>query len=1677
MLKNKYLYLIAGIFAFLLYFPEVLAGLCCSIYNGGCGDKWCTGGLCLDCGFLSCTICGCGPHERLIEKCSTCYGESGTYFACVCICDSSCGADSACNGYLPEANITHCGCGATYFADKCNSDCGCQDRDSICRSSAYASDCTAASSCNGVAAGSSLPDSCELSYLRVNRYCSSFCTYSETVYTCDSAHCGDSKSCGGSTYYCVYDNGWKWSTSKPTNFCCSNADCNDNDLCTTDTCGSDYRCSHTTITTSITFDSSPQGSGFVSVDGVAITTPQTYSWTCGSTHTLSANSPVYPSCCPALRYIFSSWSDGGAQTHTITVPSSPTTYTANFNTQVYLAVQANPSAGGSVSGSGWYDVGTTATISATANAPCYIFSNWTANWGGGYTGTANPASVSINLKAVMFAAGGNTPTETANFGYNDGASCSGTPYCSGTNRCGGSEGDTRYYDFKCQSGNCVATSSENCRCDASDSDGGLSYTTYGSCTDYKGCSGGSCQSTTYYDSCSGDTLTEYYVSGSGDSATCASTTYNCKNLGSDYICSGGRCTNCKKDGEACSSTSDCCSYYTSGTTCYYSPDCVSTGGALAPLSQPTLSFSDSFINKISFGIIGQPICEFSTCSIADSCTANTLTVGKTCSASGCSSGTSYTCNSNTHTNCQAVSCGGSTYYCTYDGSSWQWRTSKPAEVCNDNIDNDCDGKTDCSDSDCSSDPSCGTCSYSLSIDPSSGSYSDTTNTWGISATDRSNSYCPSTITYTITYSTSGSCDSSNTYVNPTSFSISRGSTFNAFIVKVTRTGNSCTLSLSVKDPNGNVVATGSYTVSQAAPTTYTLNVNSAVDVLGTALAGVQITVDGTSKSTDSSGKTTFSLSTGSHTITAQASFNGRPFSHFWDHDANADCNQNDPYDTANNPYSFTMNACTRDITAWYKVFTHFQNSAGTQGAIDYDGTTISGYLLREDNQPLHYSGGTTVSLEYYDGSWHSIGTTTASSANGYFSYSWSCVAGATQIRASFTDSSWYYTSSSGTKAVSCPSGQPDLIIEDIWSSGSTIYYRIKNQGNANAGASTSRLTIDGSNVATDSVGNLAAGASSDRSFSYSWTCSGASDTVTVCADVNNAVSESDETNNCRTETWNCADTTPPTCSISSITESSAYAYSSGSTIWYNTLSTGSFTVTVSASDNVGVANVSFPATVSAGGVDTTPPYSWIYNWATTSTYSGTATVTAYDAASNTGTCSFNVVRDVTAPTTTASVAGSYTIALSCSDNVGGSGCDKTYYCIDTTNTCNPTTQYTGPITTSCSAICYIRYYSIDRVSNQESTKWTQFGPAVGDTTPPTTSINPNGKTWTNQDVSFTLTCSDNVGCAETKYSIIDAIASCPSYASLANTGTSGIVSCNTVCQKAVCYASKDLAGNTESVHKSNTFYIDKVLPTGDININPTAPTSADQVTYTATGSDAESGLSQIRIYVDGGLQKTCASSPCSYTGGPYAAGSTHSYSAVIYDIAGNSYTVSKTFTVNAVCNNNGICEVYALNIGENQTGCPGDCKTVAYFTPSWNVLPGQEVAITVYFNDSRWDSTRDASLNLTIDGKEWTNCQVQNKKWKADIGWPGVNGVWSGTYGGKPVRITSYLGYAKLETNCTLPTWLTSGTHYFVATPTLYSKPVTLTPATSKFTVGTASIKPASSFNLFLQFLKSLLLI
>ncbi len=129
----------------------------------------------------------------------------------------------------------------------------------------------------------------------------------------------------------------------------------------------------------------------VTVDGTNYTSPQTFNWAVGSSHTLSATSPQSGGA--GTQYVYASWSDGGAQSHSITAPSSSATYMSNFTTQYSLTISMNPSGGGAVSPSGtsWRTSGQSFAISATANAG-YTF----LNWSGDLSSSANPTSITMN---------------------------------------------------------------------------------------------------------------------------------------------------------------------------------------------------------------------------------------------------------------------------------------------------------------------------------------------------------------------------------------------------------------------------------------------------------------------------------------------------------------------------------------------------------------------------------------------------------------------------------------------------------------------------------------------------------------------------------------------------------------------------------------------------------------------------------------------------------------------------------------------------------------------------------------------------------------------------------------------------------------------------------------------------------------------------------------------------------------------------------------------------------------------------------------------------------------------------------------------------------------------------------------------------------------------------------
>jgi hypothetical protein len=85
--------------------------------------------------------------------------------------------------------------------------------------------------------------------------------------------------------------------------------------------------------------------------------------------------------------------------HSVTAPGTNTTYTANFQTQYLLTTLANPVAGGTVSGTGYYVAGATAAVTATP-ASQYAFSSFTGTTS---APTVNPGSVVMNAPTTVTA--------------------------------------------------------------------------------------------------------------------------------------------------------------------------------------------------------------------------------------------------------------------------------------------------------------------------------------------------------------------------------------------------------------------------------------------------------------------------------------------------------------------------------------------------------------------------------------------------------------------------------------------------------------------------------------------------------------------------------------------------------------------------------------------------------------------------------------------------------------------------------------------------------------------------------------------------------------------------------------------------------------------------------------------------------------------------------------------------------------------------------------------------------------------------------------------------------------------------------------------------------------------------------------------------------------------------
>ena len=155
----------------------------------------------------------------------------------------------------------------------------------------------------------------------------------------------------------------------------------------------------------VVIQTTPPGLQIV-VDSATLTAPQSFNYVPGTQHTISVPSPQDSA---GTRYVFSNWSDGGAQSHQITVTTTETLFTATLQPSAYLvSTPVTPPGSGTIvvnptSPDGFYAPGATVQFTATP-ATGYFFQGWT---GSAFNGPLNPLTF-INIRGPV--------TETATFG-------------------------------------------------------------------------------------------------------------------------------------------------------------------------------------------------------------------------------------------------------------------------------------------------------------------------------------------------------------------------------------------------------------------------------------------------------------------------------------------------------------------------------------------------------------------------------------------------------------------------------------------------------------------------------------------------------------------------------------------------------------------------------------------------------------------------------------------------------------------------------------------------------------------------------------------------------------------------------------------------------------------------------------------------------------------------------------------------------------------------------------------------------------------------------------------------------------------------------------------------------------------------------------------------------------
>jgi len=147
----------------------------------------------------------------------------------------------------------------------------------------------------------------------------------------------------------------------------------------------------------------------VQIDGTTYTSPAQKVVVIGSTHSVSTPDPQYPQTInPTFRHIWTSWSDGGARTHTVTLDSD-LSLTATFKKQFQWTFAVDPtipptpsilvdnvSYGGPLPATVWWDQGSAHWLEAPSPQPIppdgrFVFVSWSDSGAQAHAVTASMA--------------------------------------------------------------------------------------------------------------------------------------------------------------------------------------------------------------------------------------------------------------------------------------------------------------------------------------------------------------------------------------------------------------------------------------------------------------------------------------------------------------------------------------------------------------------------------------------------------------------------------------------------------------------------------------------------------------------------------------------------------------------------------------------------------------------------------------------------------------------------------------------------------------------------------------------------------------------------------------------------------------------------------------------------------------------------------------------------------------------------------------------------------------------------------------------------------------------------------------------------------------------------------------------------------------------------------------